>query len=75
MGPVSVSVVFIARRLAEIIQGVSADEEEKMKNEPCHFAHAVSGDEGRKNEWSWNKPASRRQHEDPKMFQDLRELV
>ena len=40
--------VFIARRLAEIIQGVSADEEEKMKNEPCHFEHAVSGEEGRK---------------------------
>ena len=43
--------VFIARRLAEIIQGVDADEEEKMTNEPCDFAHAVSGDEGRKNEW------------------------
>lgn len=51
--------VFIARRLAEIIQGVSADEEEKMKNEPCHFAHAVSGDEGRKNEWSWKGRVSR----------------
>lgn len=28
-----------------------------------------------KNEWRWNKAALRRQHEDPKMFEDLRELV
>lgn len=44
LGTVSISMVFIARRPAEIIQGVDVDGEKRMKNELWDSVHEVSED-------------------------------